>query len=50
MHDDELVALDKTIVSLDYKFHCDTQEYADLEPWRKFEEKEFSFSYDIIPE
>lgn len=49
-HDDELVALDETIVSLDYKFHCDTQEYADLEPWRKFEEKEFSFSYDIIPE
>jgi hypothetical protein len=50
MHDDELVALKETVVSLDYKFHCDNQEYANLEPWRKFEEKEFSFSYDIIPE
>ena len=49
-HDDELVALDETIVSLDYKFHCDNLEYANLEPWRNFEEKEFSFSYDIIPE
>ncbi len=49
-HDDELVALDETIVSLDYKFHCDNQEQAGLEPWRKFEDKEFSFSYDIIPE
>lgn len=49
-HDDELVALDETIVSLDYKMHADCQEYANLEPWRKFEEKEFAFSYDIIPE
>lgn len=49
-HDDELIALKETIVSLDYKFHCDNQEYANLEPWRKFEEKEFTFSYDIIPE
>ncbi len=49
-HGDELVALDETIVSLDYKFHCDNQEQAGLEPWRKFEDKEFSFSYDIIPE
>jgi hypothetical protein len=50
MHNDELVAIDETIVSVDYKFHCDNLEYASLEPWRKFEEKEFSFSYDIIPE
>ncbi len=47
-HDDELVAYDETIVSLDYKMHADCQQYADLEPSRKFEEKEFSFSYDII--
>ncbi|MBP3442748.1 MAG: DUF4981 domain-containing protein [Clostridia bacterium] len=50
LHDDELTALAETIVSLDYKMHADCQEYADLEPWRKFEEKEFAFSYDIIPE
>ncbi|MEE0980308.1 MAG: beta-galactosidase domain 4-containing protein, partial [Acutalibacteraceae bacterium] len=49
-HDDELTALNETIVSLDYKMHCDNLEYANLEPWRKFEEKEFAFSYDIIPE
>ncbi len=47
-HDDELTALDETIVSLDYKMHADCQQYADLEPQRKFEEKEFEFSYDII--
>lgn len=50
LHDDELTALEETIVSLDYKMHADCQEYASLEPWRKFEEKEFAFSYDIIPE
>ncbi len=47
-HDDELTALDETIVSLDYKMHADCQQYADIEPQRKFEEKEFEFSYDII--
>jgi beta-galactosidase len=49
-HDDELTALDETIISIDYKMHCDNLEYANLEPWRKFEEKECTFSYDIIPE
>ncbi|MBQ8575284.1 MAG: DUF4981 domain-containing protein [Clostridia bacterium] len=49
-HDDELIALEETIVSLDYKMHADCQAPDGLEPWRKFEEKEFAFSYDIIPE
>lgn len=46
-HDDELVELDKTIVSLDYKMHADCPELAKLEPWRAFDEKEFEFSFDI---
>lgn len=47
-HDDELTELDKTIVSLDYKMHGDCPYYEDKEPWRLFNEKEFSFSFDII--
>ncbi len=49
-HDDELVPLDKTIISLDYKMHSDCPSFAYLEPWRLFDEKQFSFSFDIIPE
>ncbi len=49
-HDDELKELDKTIVSLDYKMHADCPYYEETEPWRLFNEKEFSFSFDIIPQ
>lgn len=47
-HDDELVELDKTIVSVDNKMHADCPSFAELEPWRTFDEKEFKFSFDII--
>ena len=50
MHDDELVELDKTIIWLDYKIHASNQGLSYLEPFRKFDEKQFSFSYDIITE
>ncbi len=46
-HDDELTELDKTIVSVDYKMHADCPGFAELEPWRTFDEKEFEFSFDI---
>lgn len=49
-HDDELQELDKTIVSLDYKMHADCAGFTEKEPWRNFDEKEFSFSFDIIPQ
>ena len=49
MHDDELTELDQTIVNIDYKVRADNLGFADKEPWRAFAEKEFSFSYDIIP-
>jgi beta-galactosidase len=49
MHDDEMTELDCTIVSLDYKIHASNQDMSNIEPWRSFDEKEFSFSYDILP-
>lgn len=48
-HDDELTELDSTVVSLDYKILADNLGFAEQEPWRAFAEKEFSFSYDVIP-
>ncbi|MBQ6065822.1 MAG: DUF4981 domain-containing protein [Clostridia bacterium] len=47
-HDDELTELDKTIVNIDYKMRSDNLGFAKDEPWRNFDEKEFSFSIDII--
>ena len=47
-HDDELCELDKTIINIDYKMHSDCPDFAYIEPWRTFDEKEFSFSYNII--
>ena len=49
-HDDELVELDKTVASLDYKMHAECASFLNLEPQRAFDEKEFSFSFDIIPQ
>ena len=46
-HDDELTELDETIVSVDYKMHADCPGFANLEPWRTFDEKEFEFSFNI---
>ena len=46
-HDDELTELDETIVSLDYKMQAENTGFADAEPWRIFNEKNFSFSFDI---
>ncbi len=46
-HDDELIELDETIISLDYKMHADCPGFANLEPWRTFNEKEFEFSFNI---
>ena len=46
-HDDELTELDETIVSLDYKMQAENTGFADAEPWRVFDEKNFSFSFDI---
>ena len=48
-HDDELVEQDMTVVNVDYKMRADNLTFTDREPWRAFAEKEFSFSYDIIP-
>ena len=48
LHDDELTEIYKSIVWLDYKIHSTNRGVADEE--RFFEEKKFSFSYDIIPE
>ena len=48
LHDDELEELDETIVWLDYKIHSNNQGVAYLDPERSFDEKKFSFSYDII--
>ncbi|MBQ7596818.1 MAG: DUF4981 domain-containing protein, partial [Clostridia bacterium] len=48
-HDDELSELDETIVSIDYKMQADSTGFAEKEPWRMFNEKEFSFSFDIKP-
>ena len=48
-HDDELPVPDKTIVNIDYKVRADNLTFTDKEPWRAFREKEFSFSYDLIP-
>lgn len=49
-HDDELYELDETIVSLDYRMHAECPSFPELEPQRVFDEKEFSFSFDIIPQ
>lgn len=49
-HDDELEELDRTIVSLDYKMHAECASFLELEPQRAFDEKEFSFSFDIVPQ
>lgn len=46
-HDDELYELNETIVSVDYKMHADCPDFANLEPWRTFDEKEFEFSFNI---
>ena len=48
-HDDELPEPEKTVVNLDYKMRADSLTFTDQEPWRAFAEKEFAFSYDIIP-
>ncbi|MBQ7689284.1 MAG: DUF4981 domain-containing protein [Clostridia bacterium] len=46
-HDDELEETDATVVNVDYKMHADNPEPTDLEPWRAFTEKAFSFSWDV---
>ncbi len=48
-HYDELVALDKTIVNIDYKLHAENQGLNYLEEERAFTEKSFSFDYIIKP-
>ena len=48
-HDDELTEQEKTVVNVDYKMRADNLSFTDKEPWRAFAEKEFAFSYDIIP-
>ena len=45
LHDDELPAPQQTFVHLDYKLHVDNPGFADREPRRSFDEKEFSFAF-----
>lgn len=45
LHSDELVPLDETVVSIDYKLHAENQGLAYLEPERAFTEKHIEFSY-----
>lgn len=49
LHGDELVALDETVVSIDYKLHAENQGLTYLQPERAFTEKHFTFSYIIKP-
>ncbi len=49
LHHDELVALDETVVNIDYKYHAENQGLAYLEKEREFTEKQFSFEYIIKP-
>lgn len=44
-HDDALPPPEKTWVRLDYKMHADNPGFADREPWRRFDEKEFTFAF-----
>lgn len=48
-HHDELVPLNETVVSIDYKLHAENQGLSYLEEERSFTEKHFEFSYIIKP-
>lgn len=48
-HDDELIPSEKTFISLDYKIFADNPGFSETAPERKFDEKTFGFSFDIIP-
>lgn len=47
LHGDELIPLDETVVSIDYKIHAENQGLAYLEPERAFTEKHIEFSYIV---